>query len=152
MKTFFTSIALVMLTATAAFAQQTISPGEPAATAAAIASPSAETLLKTVPANSMTVTDWYKQTIYDPSDVTIGDIKDVLVDRDGKISALIVGVGGFLGLGEKDVAVAFNAVTITKKNDQTHLMMNTTKEALKTSVGYKYDRQTTTWLVDNTSK
>jgi PRC-barrel domain len=42
----------------------------------------------------------------------IGEIMDVLVDKSGKIAALIVGVGGFLGAGEKDVAVPFEAVTL----------------------------------------
>jgi PRC-barrel domain len=40
---------------------------------------------------------------------------DVLMDRDGKVTELIVSVGGFLGLGEKDVAVPFNAVQPTSK-------------------------------------
>ena len=55
----------------------------------------------------MTVTDWYKQDVYDPNDNKIGEIMDVLVDQSGTITALIVGVGGFLGAGEKDVAVPF---------------------------------------------
>ena len=46
-----------------------------------------------LPAESATVTRWYKQNIYDPADNKIGEIMDVLVDRDGKITALIVGVG-----------------------------------------------------------
>src|SRR5260370_34274483 len=44
-----------------------------------------------LPADSVTVTHWYKQNVYDPSDNTIGEIMDVLVDRDGKVTALIVG-------------------------------------------------------------
>jgi PRC-barrel domain len=56
-----------------------------------------------LPADSVTVTHWYKQNVYDPSDNKIGEIMDVLVDRDGKVTAVIVGVGGFLGAGEKDV-------------------------------------------------
>ena len=40
----------------------------------------------------MTVTHWYKQSVYDPSDSKIGEIMDVLMDRDGKVVALIVGV------------------------------------------------------------
>ena len=63
-----------------------------------------------LPADSVTATHWYKQNVYDPSDNKIGEIMDVLVDRDGKVTALIVGVGGFLGMGEKDVAVPFNSV------------------------------------------
>jgi hypothetical protein len=42
---------------------------------------------------------------------------DVLVDQSGKATALIIGVGGFLGAGEKDVAVPFNAVQFTNKNN-----------------------------------
>ena len=55
----------------------------------------------------LTVTDWYKQDIYDRSEAKIGDVKDVLVGPNGQINAVIVGVGGFLGAGEKDVAVNF---------------------------------------------
>jgi hypothetical protein len=151
MKTFSTALALVMLTGTAAFAQQPISPAQSTTTGAAIPSFS-ETLLSVVPGNSVTVTDWYKQTIYDPSDAKIDDIKDVLIDQNGKISALIVGVGNFLGVSEKDVAVSFNAVKMTQKNGKNFLIMNTTKDDLKTTVGYKYDRQTMTWLVDSSCK
>jgi sporulation protein YlmC with PRC-barrel domain len=63
-----------------------------------------------LPTEAMTDTDWYKQNVYDPNENKIGDIKDVLVDKSGKVVALIVGVGGFLGAGEKDVAVPFEAV------------------------------------------
>jgi PRC-barrel domain protein len=57
----------------------------------------------------MGVAHIYKQNVYDPADNKIGEIMDVLVDRDGKVTALVVGVGGFLGMGEKDVAVPFNS-------------------------------------------
>ena len=66
--------------------------------------------MSSVPADNVTVTHWYKQNVYDPDDHKIGEIEDVLVDRSGKATALIVGVGGFLCAGEKDVAVPFNAV------------------------------------------
>ena len=38
---------------------------------------------------------------------SIGDINDVIMGRDGQVMAVVVGVGGFLGIGEKDVAVPF---------------------------------------------
>ena len=69
-----------------------------------------------IPANSVTVTHWYKQNVYDPGDNKIGEIMDVLVDREGKATALIIGVGGFLGMGEKDVSVPFNSVHATTKD------------------------------------
>jgi sporulation protein YlmC with PRC-barrel domain len=105
-------------------------------------------LIKTIPADSVTVTDWYKQNVYDPSDNKIGEIMDVLVDRQqGKVSALIIGVGGFAGAGEKDVAVPFNAVQITSKNNNNwYLTMNTTKDDLKNASGFKYDKTLTTWV------
>ena len=103
-------------------------------------------ILASIPQNAMTVTHWYKQNVYDPSDNKIGEIMDVLVDRDGRIGAMIVGVGGFLGAGEKDVAVPFNAVQVTKKDNKDYLVMNSTKDALKNAKGFKYDRTTMTWM------
>ena len=107
-------------------------------------------ILTSIPANSVTVTVWHKQNVYDPGDNKIGDIKDVLVDREGKATALIIGVGGFLGMGEKDVAVPFNAVRLTAKdNDKFYLVMNSTKDALKNAKGFKYDRNAMTWLPED---
>jgi sporulation protein YlmC with PRC-barrel domain len=99
-----------------------------------------------LPGEALTVTDWYKQNVYDPNENKIGDIKDVLVDKTGKVVALIVGVGGFLGAGEKDVAVPFEAVHPTMKDKKWWLVMNTTKDSLKSAPGFKYDSDTTTWL------
>ncbi len=107
----------------------------------------AETL-STLPAKGTTVTNYYKQAVYDPKETKIGDIDDVLVDKDGRITALIIGVGGFLGVGEKDVAVPFSAVKGTKKNDKWWLTLNETKDSLKKAVGFKYDKTTTSWSVD----
>jgi sporulation protein YlmC with PRC-barrel domain len=106
------------------------------------------TMQMTVPREAVTVTDWYKQNVYDPNENKIGDIKDVLVDKSGKIAALIVGVGGFLGAGEKDVAVPFEAVHPTMKDKKWWLVMNATKDSLKSAAGFKYDSTTTTWVSD----
>jgi sporulation protein YlmC with PRC-barrel domain len=108
-------------------------------------------ILATMPANSVTITHWYKQNIYDPGDNKIGEIMDVLVDREGKATALIIGVGGFLGMGEKDVAVPFDAVhATTKDNNKWYLVMNSTKDALKSAKGFKYDRTNMTWIPEET--
>jgi hypothetical protein len=131
MKTLALSAAGVLIASTAALAQQ----------------PSG--LMTSIPANSQTVTDWYKQNVYDPQQQKIGEITDLLVNQSGQIEAAMVGVGGFLGAGEKDVAVSFNAIKPTKKNDKTYLTLNTTKDALKDAPGFKYDRQSTTWVPDN---
>jgi sporulation protein YlmC with PRC-barrel domain len=105
-------------------------------------------LQTTLPNEALTVTDWYKQNVYDPNENKIGDIKDVLLDKSGKVVALIVGVGGFLGAGEKDVAVPFEAVHPTMKDKKWWLVMNTTKASLKGAPGYKYDSEATRWVPD----
>ena len=109
-------------------------------------------VMTTVPGSSLTVTNWYKQDVYDQSNTKIGQIMDVLVGQDGQVSALIVGVGGFLGAGEKDVAVSFNTVKATMKDNKVYLTMNTTKDALKAAPGFKYDRDKTAWVPDTSSR
>jgi PRC-barrel domain len=63
-----------------------------------------------------------------------------------EITAFIVSVGGFLGVGEKHVAVPFDNVHATERKGERWLAMNTTKDALKTAAGYKYDRAKATWV------
>ncbi|MGN6748971.1 MAG: PRC-barrel domain-containing protein [Xanthobacteraceae bacterium] len=109
-------------------------------------------LMNNIPSSSRTVTDWYKQNVYDPSQQKIGEIMDVLVSPSGQIDAAIVGVGGFLGAGEKDVAVSFSAIKPTKKNDKTYLTLDTTKDALKNAPGFKYDRGSGSWVPDKSGK
>src|SRR5215203_4222339 len=48
--------------------------------------------------------------VYGPDNEKVGDINEIIVDRTGKIDAVVIGVGGFLGIGEKDVAVPFGQV------------------------------------------
>ncbi len=45
--------------------------------------------------------------VYDPQNQKIGSIVQLMVDKDGKIQSVVIGVGGFLGMGERDVAVKF---------------------------------------------
>lgn len=106
-------------------------------------------IMTSVPAQSVTVADWYKQSVYDPANSKIGEIMDVLLSADGKVNALIIGVGGFLGMGEKDVAVPFSAVKHASKDGKVYLTLDTTKDALKAAPGLKYDRSTTSWIPDN---
>src|ERR1700730_13263281 len=141
----YTATALLFALSATVASAQTPKPVPPAVTPGPVAQ-----ILPSIPANAMTVTHWYKQTVYDPTDAKIGEIMDVLVDRDGKTVALIVGVGGFLGMGEKDVAVPLNAVQFkTKDNNKWYPVMNATKDALKNAPGYKYDHTAMTWMPES---
>ena len=61
-------------------------------------------------------------------DKKIGDVSDILFDKDGKIEAFVVSVGGFLGVGSKDVALAPTAFEVIKGSngsaDKLKLAMN----------------------------
>jgi sporulation protein YlmC with PRC-barrel domain len=89
---------------------------------------------------------YYKQAVYDPKESKIGDIDDVLLDKSGKVTGIVVGVGGFLGAGEKDVIVPFGSVKTAKKNDKWWLTLDETKDDLKNAPGFKYDKASTTWV------
>jgi sporulation protein YlmC with PRC-barrel domain len=108
----------------------------------------AETISSLPRRTDWTVTNYYKQDVYDKGQNTVGKIDDVLIDKSGKITALMVGVGGFLRVGEKDVALPFAAVHSEKKNNKWYLTADETKDSLKNATGYKYDSSTTTWAPD----
>jgi putative membrane protein len=60
--------------------------------------------------------------VYGPGKKDVGKITDVLLSKDGKAELIIIGVGGFLGIGEKDVAVPFDQVKFTDQ-PMTHPMI-----------------------------
>ena len=94
-----------------------------------------------------------------PDNAHIGDVSDMLFDKNGKILGLVVGVGGFLGMGQKNVAIdmsAFqvvpydtgaattggggNAPSVTANNDPTQvkLKVSWTKDQLKQAPDFQY--------------
>lgn len=109
-------------------------------------------MITSMPSEAWTVTDWYKQSIYDPSDTKVGEINDVLVDHDGKINAIVIGVGGFLGVGQKDVAVPYDAVFFTNKDNKYIAHINATNDSLKAAPGYKFDRTARKWMPDTSDR
>ncbi len=69
---------------------------------------------------------------------TIGDVNDLVTDRDGKVIAALIGVGGFLGLGEKDVAVRFEDLKLTRDDDNNvKVMLDLNKDTLTSAPDYK---------------
>ena len=67
---------------------------------------------------------------------TIGEVESVYVDKDGKVRSVIVGVGGFLGLGERNVSVGWNALTVADGGDSVRTTL--TKDQLKAMPEYQY--------------
>jgi sporulation protein YlmC with PRC-barrel domain len=104
-------------------------------------------MMTTLPQHATAISNWYDQNVYDTNDNKIGEVKDMLLDREGKVQAVIVSVGGFLGMGEKDVAVPFDAVGTTQRDNKWWLSMNATKDELRTAPGFRFDRSKQAWTV-----
>lgn len=73
--------------------------------------------------------------IYNDANEKIGEISEVLLDRDGKVEAVVIGVGGFLGLGERNVAVPFNALQwrTREEGEAPSAAATTTQKAARTA-------------------
>ena len=87
-----------------------------------------------------------------PDDQKVGDVSDILFDKTGKIEAYVVGVGGFLGMGSKEVALAPDAFQVVPGDPKSatgsspKLKISMTKEQLKSAANfepYKEPRATT---------
>ena len=101
--------------------------------------------IMTAPPPGKTVTKYYKQSV-DPAKDKIGTVDDVIIGDNGQVAGLIIGVGGFLGAGEKDVGVPLNAVHAEMKDGAWYLTMDTTKDALKSAQGFTFDKEKTGWV------
>lgn len=79
--------------------------------------------------------------IYNQGDQSVGEITDIAM-RNHQIDAYILSVGGFLGMGERYVAVSPSSVNIRYDagKDKWMATMNTTKEALKAAPEFKYPK------------
>ena len=79
--------------------------------------------------------------VYNQKDESVGEITDIAI-KNNAVDALILSVGGFLGVGEHYVAVSPSSVNVRHdaKNDKWLASMNTTKEALKAAPEFKYPK------------
>jgi PRC-barrel domain len=114
-------------------------------TTAAAQTPEGVPLLKTLPADGTTIANYYKQNVYDPADQKIGQILDLVIKKDGAVPAAIVSVGGFLGIATKYVAVPFTALQATPAGRRTHLVLDTSKKALRNAPAFAFNRLTRRW-------
>ena len=76
-------------------------------------------------------------TVYDAQNQKLGDIKDIILDKDGKVAAVILDVGAFLGVGGKYVAVGMNDLKITQDNNKPRFAVDMTKDQLKSAQAYE---------------
>jgi sporulation protein YlmC with PRC-barrel domain len=72
---------------------------------------------------------------------TVGSIQDVYLDDSGKVKVVVISVGGFLGVGSKDIAVKWEDIKFGKDGKSLALTTGLTKDALKAMPDYKLERQ-----------
>ena len=83
------------------------------------------------------------ETVVSQAKESVGDINDIILDSNGKVASVIVGVGGFLGIGEKDVALSFDQLAFANNDNDLVVTTNATKESLQAAPEYvKPDKRT----------
>src|SRR3954447_21823762 len=68
---------------------------------------------------------------------TIGEVSDLVVTEDGRVEAIVVGVGGFLGIGQKRVALAWDSIKLTEQDGGRVILVSATREQLEGMPTYK---------------
>ena len=90
-----------------------------------------------VQGDSISVSTYFDRSVYNGAGEKIGSVSDLIVGPDAKIIAAVIGVGGFLGIGEKEVAVPFSSVQVNRRDNDWHLVMNATKDSLEAAPKYE---------------
>ena len=88
---------------------------------------------RTVSADAVTADELPGLPLYDASDNWIGEVDNVVYDENGEIAGAVLGVGGFLGVGEKDVLVSFDSLSIRQETDgdERRVYVDVTKQQLE---------------------
>ncbi|GGF64930.1 hypothetical protein GCM10007301_25890 [Azorhizobium oxalatiphilum] len=122
--------AVAALTATPVLAQ-TATPPAAAPAPAASASNSSGTFIDSQRQDQWLASKLIGTKVRGGQDESLGEINDVVMDANGSVSAVVIGVGGFLGVGEKSVAVPFSAIEMSRASDGDRLMLRHSKDDLK---------------------
>ncbi len=80
--------------------------------------------------------DLVGQAVYGPGDEKIGDINDILISGTGGVDAVVIGIGGFLGMGEKDVAVPLEQLDIAIVDDGAEISIDATEMELQSAPAF----------------
>jgi sporulation protein YlmC with PRC-barrel domain len=124
---FLATTALATLVATGAFAQATTTPAPADPAAPATEAPAV------TPADGFLATNMIGETVYNGTGEeaqNIGDVNDLVFDKDGKIKSIVIGAGGFLGVGEKSVELPYDKAEWAEKDGDRWIVVATTKEEL----------------------
>ncbi len=128
--------AIATLVASGAYAQDTTAPAEPAPMTQDAAPATAET---TTAVDGYLASNMIGETVYNGTGddaENIGEVNDIVLNAEGNIASIVIGVGGFLGIGEKNVAVEFSEVDWAERDGDRWLVIAATKEQLEQQVAF----------------
>src|SRR5438067_12948475 len=136
------ALALMLAAAVPAYAQTSSSSTSSPSTSASSASNSPTHVTATqLQPGQIRATQMDGATVYDTQNNKVGDVKDIILDRDGKVASVVLDVGAFLGMGGKYVAVGMNDIKITEdKNNKPHFAVDMTKDQLKAAQAFELSR------------
>lgn len=86
--------------------------------------------MESVPANSMMATNLIGANVQTIDGDDVGSVSELIIAKNGQIVGVVVGVGGFLGLGEKDIAFGWDAIVKLGDADQQQLHIDVTRDDL----------------------
>lgn len=130
--------AIATLVATGAFAQDATTPA-PAPAEPAPMTEQADQAAPKVTGEGNLATQIIGESVFNGTGddaQNVGDVNDIVIGADGNIEALVIGVGGFLGIGEKDVAVDFEQLEWAERDGDRWLVAPMTKEQLETQAAF----------------
>ncbi len=93
--------------------------------------------MKSPPANSMMASDLIGTDLKASGGESVGEISDLIIDQDGKVGAFLVNVGGFLAMGEKRIAIDWNAVTMSGNTGDQDPQVDMTRDDLQSAPSYE---------------
>lgn len=82
------------------------------------------------PADALFSSDLLGSDVYGTADEKIGDINDLLIGATGDVEAVIIGIGGFLGVGEKDIAVPLASLNVEEIDNGHRISFDATEDEL----------------------
>ncbi len=92
--------------------------------------------------DSILANDLIGLTVYSATEESVGDINDIIVKLDGTVEGVVVGVGGFLGIGEKEVAIELDKIDLVSlEGGGTRLILSATREDLEAAPAFKTARE-----------
>jgi sporulation protein YlmC with PRC-barrel domain len=134
------AFALMLAAAVPAYAQSSSSStASPSASSPSTSASSASTHVTAtqLQPGQIRATQMDGSTVYDAQNQKVGDVKDIILDRDGKVAAVVLDVGAFLGIGGKNVAIGMSDLKITQDdNNKPRFTVDMTKDQLKSAQAY----------------